>query len=50
MEKDSLLGDKNIVCPVRELIDGGYNLDEIKYIFGQLIKQDLLKEVLGNDN
>lgn len=43
-EKIPLLGDGNIVNPVRALIDGGYNLNEIKYVFAQLIKADLMKE------
>lgn len=38
-----LLDDGNIVRPVQELIDGGYNLEEIKHVFLQLIMRELKK-------
>jgi hypothetical protein len=39
-----LLGDGNIVRPVTELLEGGYNLEEIKHVFIQLSMRILKEE------
>jgi hypothetical protein len=43
-EVRALLGDGNITRPIRELMDGGYNLEEVKAVWIQMLMRTLTGE------